>query len=104
MSSATFLTQHLIGLKNANDGVSLFWYFNEFVGGGSLMCSILAAHLERIPNLKKKTVFLQLDNCSDNKNWVIIKFCKLLVGLGKVQSFFVNFLPVGHTHVDIDQV
>ena len=28
----------------------------------------------------------------------------MLVGMGKVKCIEVNFLPVGHTHIDIDQV
>ena len=103
--SFTYLTQHLIGLKDAKRGCSLHWYFNEFTGGSQLTCSIIASYLATIPNVANKTVFIQLDNCSDeNKNWLLLQFLSMLVGMGKVKRFLVNFLPVGHTHIDIDQV
>ena len=103
--SLTLLKQHLIGLKDAVKGCTLHWYFNEFVGGAQLTCTILGSYLATIPNIANKTVFLQLDNCaSENKAWVLPQFFSMLVGMGKVKRFEVNFLPVGHTHMDIDQV
>ena len=105
MDGGTFLTQHLIGLKDANRGVALHWLFNEFVGGSQLTCTILASYLSTLTNLDQKTVFLQLDNCGgENKNWLVLQFCSMLVALGRVKCFYINFLPVGHTHIDIDQV
>ena len=99
------MQQHLIGLKDAIKGVVLNWLLNEFVGGSQLTITILAAYLATIPNLDKKTVFLQLDNCTaENKNWLVLQFLSVLVGMGKVLCVFLNFLPVGHTHIDIDQV
>ena len=103
--SFTYLKQHLIGLKDAVKGCTLHWFFNEYVGGAQLTCSVIAAYLATIPDVANKTVFLQLDNCGgENKNWLLLQFLSLLVGMGKVKCFEVNFLPVGHTHIDIDQV
>ena len=49
-------------------------------------------------------MFLQLDNCSrENKNHYLLSYVELLVGLGVFQDVQVSFLPVGHTHEDIDQ-
>jgi len=105
VDSFTFLTQHLIGLKDAVRGCSLHWFFNEFPGGSQLTCSIIGAYLATVPDLAKKTVFIQLDNCGgENKNWLLMQFLSMLVGMGKVKCIVVNFLPVGHTHIDIDQV
>ena len=103
--SFTFLTQHLIGLKDAVKGCSLHWFFNEFPGGSQLTCSIIAAYLATIPDVDKKTVFIQLDNCSgENKNWLVLQFLSMLVGMGNVMRIEIIYLPVGHTHIDIDQV
>ena len=56
-------------------------------------------------SMKDKTLFLQMDNtCAENKCWTVVKFCQLLVALGRVKRIQINFLPVGHTHIDIDQV
>ena len=105
LDGGTFLTQHLIGVKDALRGVALFWCFNEFVGGSQLVCTILGNYLSTLGDLSEKTVFVQLDNCGgENKNWLVLQFMSMLVELGRVKAFHVNFLPVGHTHIDIDQV
>jgi hypothetical protein len=52
-----------------------------------------------------KTLYLQLDNTSkDNKNVTMFAFASYLVQQGIFEEAFLNFLPVGHTHEDIDQV
>ena len=63
LDGGMFLTQHLIGIKDARRGVAMFWCFNEFVGGAQLTCTIIANYLATLGDLSKKTVFLQLDNC-----------------------------------------
>lgn len=48
--------------------------------------------------------FLQLDNCSrENKNKYLMAYLDMLVKLGVFDCVEVGFLPVGHTHSDIDQ-
>ena len=49
-------------------------------------------------------LYMQLDNCSgDNKNYAILAFCNFLIDQGIFEQVEVGFLPVGHTHEDIDQ-
>jgi hypothetical protein len=49
-------------------------------------------------------LFLQLDNCArDNKNQVMFAFAGLLIHCGVFEEVYINFLPVGHTHCEIDQ-
>ena len=49
-------------------------------------------------------LYMQLDNCSgDNKNYTILAFCNFLVDQGVFEEVEVGYLPVGHTHEDIDQ-
>lgn len=49
-------------------------------------------------------LLLQLDNCGrDNKNQLTFAFLGWLVHLGIFQEIQLNFLPVGHTHCEIDQ-
>ena len=47
---------------------------------------------------------VQLDNCSrENKNKYALSYFEMLVMLGVFESVEVSFLPVGHTHEDVDQ-
>lgn len=50
-------------------------------------------------------LYLQLDNTSkDNKNQTVFAYLSWLVKEGIFREIYVNFLPVGHTHEDIDQL
>jgi len=49
-------------------------------------------------------LYMQMDNCSgDNKNFAIVGYLNYLVAQGVFSTVEVGFLPVGHTHEDIDQ-
>jgi hypothetical protein len=49
--------------------------------------------------------YIQLDNCpSENKSKAIYFLFALMVALGMFKAVYVNYLLVGHTHEDIDQV
>ena len=49
-------------------------------------------------------LFLQADNCGrENKNKTIVRLLGHLVHLGFIQEAHLYFLPVGHTHAEIDQ-
>lgn len=44
-----------------------------------------------------------MDNCPrDNKNNIMFGFLAVLVLLGIFESVEVSFLPIGHTHEDVD--
>lgn len=50
-------------------------------------------------------LFLQLDNTAkQNKSRFMFGFLGYLVQLGVFKVIVVSFLPVGHTHEDIDQM
>ncbi len=52
-----------------------------------------------------RVLFLQLDNCSkQNKSQFLIAYLGLLVGWDVFEEVILSFLPVGHTHEDIDQL
>ena len=51
-----------------------------------------------------KNLFVQLDNCSrENKNKYVMGYLELLVATSVFDSVECGFLPVGHTHEDVDQ-
>jgi hypothetical protein len=77
-------------------------------GGANLTVELLYRTLQAL-ELERKTwapeLKLQLDNtCSDNKNDTVLAFCAFLVGTGVFRKVTLSFLPVGHTHEDIDAV
>jgi hypothetical protein len=70
----------------------------------NLLCLIKAFdHLgwDQLPD----DLYIQMDNTGkDNKNYDILAFLTLLVKCQKLKNVYWNFLPVGHTHEDIDQM
>ena len=40
----------------------------------------------------------------ENKNRFVFAFLKSLINCGMFEHIYLNFLPVGHTHCDIDQL
>jgi hypothetical protein len=40
----------------------------------------------------------------ENKNRFVFSYLKSLIDCGTFQEIYVDFLPVGHTHCDIDQM
>jgi hypothetical protein len=80
---------------------------DRWIGGSSLSVEILQrtlAHLEQDRALPP-IFYLQLDNTSkDNKNNYVFVYLAWLIFRGIFQRIEVSFLPVGHTHEDIDQM
>lgn len=51
------------------------------------------------------TLYVQLDNtCKQNKSRFLMAYLGELVRVGVFSEVYVSFLPVGHTHEDIDQM
>ena len=64
------------------------------------ICDIQKRDEGRLPSV----MYIQLDNTTrQNKGRGLSAFCELLVGAGLFERIYVCFLPVGHTHEDIDQ-
>lgn len=65
----------------------------------------------RVLNKKKaecvklpEILFVQADNCTrENKNRYFMSYFQMLVACGVFVEVQVSFLPIGHTHADIDQ-
>lgn len=59
---------------------------------------------EEMGALWPEVLFLQMDNtAAENKNKYIFAYLSALIKKGVFKQIYVNFLPVGHTHEDIDQ-
>ena len=70
----------------------------------NLTIAILLDVLNRIDS-HDEVLYLQMDGASgENKNKYVLMFCACLVQLGVFKKVKISFLPVGHTHEDIDQM
>ena len=89
---------------------AVFTYAANLVGGSNVTIEIIHKTLQLFLNDKPgnklpPTLWIQLDNTAkDNKNRYVFAYCHSLVDMGLFQEVEVNFLPVGHTHCDIDQL
>ena len=80
--------------------------------GASHFCDVLTKTLERVQQIADregrempKHLCIQSDNTtSQAKNSLVGQFLAHLVGAGHFETCTLNFLPVGHTHEDIDLV
>ena len=59
--------------------------------------------MEEVADSPADTLYLQVDGGSENKTQWAIAYFVLLISLGIFQKIKMCFLPVGHTHEDIDQ-
>ena len=75
-------------------------------GGGNVTCEIIHRTLQILQQHREiwPSLFdLRLDNTTkDNKNAAVLGFLGWLVLIGCFEKVRVRFLPVGHTHEDID--
>ena len=63
------------------------------------LCNLLRMRGLRMP----RSLWLQFDNCGENKNKEMFGYTSLLVEGFYFDSVEINFLIVGHTHASIDQ-
>lgn len=103
------LKVRLIGIKEHLPIPNVFFYLmtEEFETGSNHIVEALHRFLtQKAKNDHLPLVlFVQADNCSrENKNKYFMSYLEMLVAMGVVVEVFVSFLPIGHTHEDIDQV
>ena len=67
-------------------------------------CAVLLDVLNRIESPLPDTLYLQLDGAGDNKNKTVLAMLGMLIALRVFNKIKLSFLPVGHTHEDIDQM
>ena len=92
-------------------GIGSWLYAVPMNAGNGCNLTIETLHrvLSDIKNARKgqlpQTLYLQLDNCTgQNKNNYLMAYLSLLVEWGVFKEIEVGYLPVGHTHEDIDQM
>ena len=79
----------------------------EFLTGANHIIEVIhrvLAALKAEAGRLTEVLYVQVDNCTrENKNRYFFGYLELLVALGVYLEVEVSFLPVGHTHTDIDQ-
>ena len=105
-SSDRALGFRLIGVRVHGIGDYVFLLDSTVKGGANLMSEILRLTLldlekqNKLPTVNP-ILYLQLDNCSENKNKVLFGFLSDLVSRHMLEEVQVGFLMVGHTHKKI---
>ena len=98
----------LYGVLSHGRGAYAFTVPPQAPTGSNLTIEILYRVMKDVKQTERqlpRTLFLQLDNTTgQNKNNYVMAFLALLVGWKTLDEVFINFLPVGHTHEDIDQM
>lgn len=87
--------------------LTLFTMTEEFESGANHVLEFV----HRVLNCKKallgkrpQIIYVQVDNCTrENKNRYFMAYFEMFVGRGVLMEVQISFLPVGHTHTDIDQ-
>ena len=107
-SSALKLPVYLMGALVHGRGCYAFTYINNVKHGTNIVieclhrifCHLVQKHRKRLPGV----LHLQLDNTSkQNKNKFMIGYLACLVKWHVFSQVYLSFLPVGHTHEDVDQ-
>ena len=103
----TRFVMRLIGVKLHHGGETKHFGYvvPPWVGGGgaNAVCEILVRLIDEFGDKRPSALFIQVDNCSENKCKTLFAFCDWLVATGIFDSIQINYLVVGHTHEDIDQ-
>lgn len=98
----------LVGLLEHRLQVRLFLYTmtQDHETGANHVIEALHRFLltKRMEGPLPRKLFIQLDNCSrENKNRYVMGYLEMLVSACVFDSVECGFLPVGHTHEDVDQ-
>lgn len=110
-SNKAFLKQKLMGAIAHGHGKYLYVSHSPVITGADFTLECLWRTLLKLESsyLNNNWTWppvlnLQFDNCRDNKNKCVVAFCSLLVESEIFREVNFNFLMVGHTHEDIDQM
>lgn len=81
---------------------------DKWKSDSNVTIEVLQRVLTDIEQKKKglpRKLYLQMDNCvRENKNKYVLGYLSWLVERGVFEEIELSFLPVGHTHEDIDQL
>ena len=101
------LHQRLVGVNFHGKRNYVFLVDSTVPGGGNLMIHILIEVLKDLDSrnelpTQNPTLYLQVDNCGENKNKVLFAFLMDLVKRSIFSKVKIGFLMAGHSHEDLD--
>lgn len=99
----------MVGVLAPVYGAFGYFHYDYIKKGANLTCSILVDMLLRMLELgaqfgREHTLNIQADNATDNKNYHLLALLCFLVEQRAFKAINLNFLMVGHTHEDVDQM
>ena len=104
--NARFVTR-LFGVKlhHAGETQHFAFMFPPWVGhgGSNTVLEALCRLVDHMGPNRPAHLFIQVDNCSENKSKTLLALADKLVKDGMFETVQLNYLMVGHTHEDIDQ-
>ncbi|XP_060583861.1 uncharacterized protein LOC132740023 [Ruditapes philippinarum] len=102
------LKTHITGvISHGHGGFHTFTDFNQFPHDPNLTITVILKMLLNTAKVNDgrlpPVLYVQADNCvRENKNRYVLAFLQLLVEKKILNQVHLSFLPVGHTHEDID--
>jgi hypothetical protein len=86
-----------------------YWYLDEFMKDCNIVIHTLNSAIRKMQideskiRVEDRILYVQLDNASsENKNKYLFGYLGYLVEIGLLGEVRASFLPVGHTHEDVD--
>ncbi|GBG64104.1 hypothetical protein CBR_g40552 [Chara braunii] len=107
LKEGNFVKVHVVGAKVLGFSSSAFAtvFFDNFKSDSNCMLIVLHRWISQLPRPFSKVLYLTLDNTSkENKNNFVLAYLVFLVKMRVFSKVQLNFLLVGHTHEDIDQM
>jgi len=99
---------HLIGVIVHGIGSWVYTMSDKWKSDANVTIEVLQRVLTAIEEQRgglPSTLYVQMDNCTrENKNKWVLAYLSWLVQRGVFETIELSFLPVGHTHEDIDQL
>ncbi|KAK3276905.1 hypothetical protein CYMTET_15056 [Cymbomonas tetramitiformis] len=115
LDSKDFLDVHNMGSMIENVGRFMDFNYANFKDDANFLVNVLHRDILRIQEHRRngdgensypmpEVLYVQLDNVSTNKSKLMLAYAAWLVHTGVFRKVKLNFLLVGHTHENIDQM
>jgi hypothetical protein len=107
IKEGNFVKVHVVGAKLVGTTCKAYAFlmFDNFKSDSNCMLTVLHKVVSNMDRPLPKVLFLTLDNTTkENKNKFVLAYLTYLVKMRVFEKVKLNFLLVGHTHEDIDQM